>query len=103
MKQESIQTLKDFIQNQELELEEQLKKNAETQETMQQFLKEQQIILHNLRETSTRIELDNHDKNVELARINGEISSTNNDLKMMKNELQVTTDPPYIISPLDSC
>lgn len=89
MKKESIQTLKDFIHNQELELQEQLKKNSETQETMQQFLKEQQILLHNLKETSSRMELDNHEKNRELARINGEISGINNELKMMKNELQV--------------
>lgn len=45
MKQKSILSLKEFIQNQEIELEEQIKKNKETMETMSQFLKEQQILL----------------------------------------------------------
>ena len=90
MKQESIQNFKDAIHNQEIELQEQLKKNKETRDTMQQFLKEQQIMLQNLKDKSVRIESENYEKTKELARINNQIQAINNDLKQMGVELGVS-------------
>ena len=90
MKKESIQTLKDFINNQEIELNEQLRKNKETQETMQQFMKEQLIILANLREKSSRMEEDNYEKGKELSKINGEIMTIEGEIKQMKGHLEVS-------------
>lgn len=89
MKQQSIQALKDFVKNQELEVAEQSKRSNDLQLAMQRYVKEQSTILQNLKDKVVRKEQENYEKAKELNLINAEIDQEKHDLKLHTDKLKV--------------